>query len=189
MPITFMNDSDILVYGLEKIIAFARRSGYIFSALCIWWLASIIGLEQGLIIHIDNLHKRAEALVEEPVEASPENLAVSSAEQDRIHPSRVHQVPVCREVSITPKDLTEDRWANPLLKSAEHFIEESTRARNTSQRNRVNLLPQTKNQLKKRWNIKRLLEAKKPHGNKGFRKYELRFFRTLAWNRIYGHVL
>jgi len=55
MTITFENDNDVNVYVLEKIIAFAQGKRYIFADHCVWWLASIIGLEQGLIIHIDNL--------------------------------------------------------------------------------------------------------------------------------------
>jgi len=46
MTITFNNDNEIIVYGLEKIIAFAQGKGYIFAAQCVWWLTSIIGLEQ-----------------------------------------------------------------------------------------------------------------------------------------------
>jgi hypothetical protein len=60
MTITFENDNDVIIYSLERIIAFAQSRGYIFAAQCIWWLAAIIGLEQGLIIHIDNLQEREE---------------------------------------------------------------------------------------------------------------------------------
>jgi hypothetical protein len=63
MTITFENDHDVIVYALEKIISHARRTQHIFVAQCVWWLASIIGLEQGLIIHIDNLNSRVETTV------------------------------------------------------------------------------------------------------------------------------
>jgi len=55
MTITFENDTDIIVYALEKVISYARRTQQIFVAQCVWWLASIIGLEQGLITYVDNL--------------------------------------------------------------------------------------------------------------------------------------
>jgi len=55
MTINFENDNDVIVYALEKIIAYARSTQQIFVAQCVWWLASIIGLDKGLTIHIDNL--------------------------------------------------------------------------------------------------------------------------------------
>ena len=58
MTITFTNDSDIIVYALEKIISFARENQYFFVANCAWWFAGVIGLDEGLTIHIDNLVSR-----------------------------------------------------------------------------------------------------------------------------------
>jgi hypothetical protein len=58
MTITFENDNDIIVYALEKVIAYSRRTQQILVAQCVWWLASVIGLEQGLVLHINNLHGR-----------------------------------------------------------------------------------------------------------------------------------
>jgi hypothetical protein len=55
MPITFENDNDVIIYALEKIISHARRTQQIFVAQCVWWLAAIIGLEQGLVNYIDNI--------------------------------------------------------------------------------------------------------------------------------------
>jgi hypothetical protein len=54
MTITFEHDSDVIVYALEKVISYARKTQQVFVAQCVWWLASIIGLEHGLVIHIDN---------------------------------------------------------------------------------------------------------------------------------------
>jgi hypothetical protein len=59
MPITFENDNDVIVYGLDKVISYAKAYQQIIVAQCIWWLASIIKLEQELVIHIDNLHAKA----------------------------------------------------------------------------------------------------------------------------------
>jgi len=60
MTITFENDNDGIVYGLQKIIAFTRGKGYTLAPQCVWWPTSIIGLEQELIIHIDNLRSQEE---------------------------------------------------------------------------------------------------------------------------------
>jgi hypothetical protein len=58
MTITFENDNDVIVSALEWTISYARRTQQVFVAQCVWWLVSIIGLEQGLINHIGNLHGR-----------------------------------------------------------------------------------------------------------------------------------
>jgi len=59
MSINFENDKDVIVYALEKIISYTRKHQYIFVGKCVCWLTSITGLEQGLRIHIDTLHKRS----------------------------------------------------------------------------------------------------------------------------------
>jgi hypothetical protein len=56
MTVTFENDNEVIFYALEMIISFARNSQQIFVAQCVWWLASIIGLEDALVNHIDTLH-------------------------------------------------------------------------------------------------------------------------------------
>ena len=58
MTITFENDSDVIVYALEKIVSFARTNQYLFVANCAWWIAGITGLDSGLTIFIDNLEAR-----------------------------------------------------------------------------------------------------------------------------------
>jgi hypothetical protein len=148
MTITFENDNNIIVYALEKIISYARKTLQIFVAQCTWWLTSVISLEQGLIVHIDNLQQRD----------NPEPLRDHSG---RVHPDRAQQILSQKAISPIPRDLTEDRRLDQILESAENCIEESERARNTWQRNRVNLLPQTKAQLKKARKIKCLQEAGK----------------------------
>jgi hypothetical protein len=62
MTITFENDDDIIISVLEKVISYARRTQQIFVAQCVWWLASVIGLQQGLISHMDNLRVRSEII-------------------------------------------------------------------------------------------------------------------------------
>jgi len=55
MTVTFENDINIIVYAQDQVIAYDRRIEQIVVAQCIWWLASVWGLEEGLIVHIDNL--------------------------------------------------------------------------------------------------------------------------------------
>jgi len=151
MTISFENDNDVIVYPLEKIIYYARRTQQIFVAQCVWWLASIIGLEQGLTIHIDNLQKRQNILI--PTEEETETVG------HQIHPDQVAQVPRGKSVSATPRDLTENQRLDRILDSAERVIQDSFQDRSCLQRNRVNPLPQTKAQLKKARRIKRLQAA------------------------------
>jgi hypothetical protein len=55
MTITFNDDKDVIVYGLEKVISYARQHQNIFLAQCIWSISAILRLQEGLVIHIDNL--------------------------------------------------------------------------------------------------------------------------------------
>jgi len=65
MPITFQNDNDVTIYALEWVISHARRTQQIFVAQCVWWLASINGLEQGLVSHIDRLQAQEDTILQE----------------------------------------------------------------------------------------------------------------------------
>jgi len=105
MTITFENDKDVIVYALEKIIAYARRTQQIFVAHCVWWLASIIGLEQGLITHIDNLRIRSEPLLAEVEEVLPGS-ATLIQEGRRLSPVAIG----CEDkgISTVPRDIQEE---------------------------------------------------------------------------------
>jgi hypothetical protein len=59
MTICFEGHKDSIIFTLEKIISYARNNQYIFLAQSIWWISSIIGLQQELVIHIDNLRLRS----------------------------------------------------------------------------------------------------------------------------------
>jgi len=90
MTITIENNNNVIAYSLEKIITYARQHQNIFVALSVWWLASIIGLEQGVIIHIDNLKSRLDIALREDTLKSKNTI-------DQIDTS------CCRkEVSATP---------------------------------------------------------------------------------------
>jgi len=150
MTITFQNESDVIVYALEKLISYARRTQQIFVAQCVWWLASIIGLEQGLIIHIDNLKEK-------------ERLAPIINRLEIVHPDRIQQILPEKAVSATPRDLTEDLRLDRIIASAEKVVQESLRDRAIGQQGRVNPLPTSKTQLKKARKIKRLQEENRKH--------------------------
>jgi hypothetical protein len=79
---------------------------------------------------------------------------------EEVHPIRIQQVASKREVSATPRDLTEDQRIDSHLRGTKQFLEESGRARNQWQLNRVNPLCQTKWQLKKARKTKRLREVR-----------------------------
>jgi len=79
MTITFENDNDIVLYALERVISHASRTGQIFMAQWVWWLASVIGLEQGLILYINNLQKR-------------EQSAPLGDDSGTVHPDRAQQI-------------------------------------------------------------------------------------------------
>jgi len=151
MTLTFENNNDVIVYALEKIISFARENQFIFVAQCVWWLASIIGLSQGLIVHIDNLRER-------------QSLASINNGLESVHPDRIQQLRSERTVSSTPRDLTEDLRLDRILVSAERVVQESFRDRAIVRQGRVKPLPTTKTQLKEARKIK--------HRQKGNRQQE-----------------
>ena len=127
MTISFKSDSDVIIYRLKKIIAFSQSQGYIFVAQCVWWLASIIGLEPGLIIHIDNHRARKSVSLRTTASVVPREDIVSQAEDypSQVHPSRIQNVARERQVSSTPRDLCDDQRVNQLLDSTNQYVEES----------------------------------------------------------------
>jgi hypothetical protein len=86
---TFNDDKDVIVYALAKVISYASRTQQIFMAQCVWWLALIIGLEERLVNHIENLHLRVKVTI-----TSKEILAdptAASKEADKERPDEVLQ--------------------------------------------------------------------------------------------------
>jgi hypothetical protein len=119
MTITFQSDKDVIVYALEKIISFARNNQYIFLAQSIWWISSIIGLQEGLVIHIDNLKAREDIGTQQ----------TSSA----IHPSRVAQIQTSDKDYIESDSesisTTETDIHNEVISNCEAFLEQSKQER------------------------------------------------------------
>jgi len=66
---------------LKRLYPSQRENQYILVAQCVWWLSSIIGLQQGLVIYIDNLKSRIEISQQVPV--------ATVTEEPAIHPDRV----------------------------------------------------------------------------------------------------
>jgi len=107
MTITFTDDKDVIVYALEKVISYARGSQQIFVAQCVWWLASIIGLEQGLITYIDNLQSRIKESI----------IPKESETEDR------------ETVSPDPRDIQEEDRQDKVLRECEEYLRDSRQQR------------------------------------------------------------
>jgi len=144
MTISFENKNIVIVHALKKMISFARNTQYIFVAECVWWLAAMLGLQQGLIIYIDNLNEWAKV-------GTKENWVLSIAQKDTTR----GQV-----ISTTPRDITEDQWAEQILDRAERFIKDSEQTLYHLRQQWINPQPQTKSQLKKARKTKRLKEPR-----------------------------
>jgi hypothetical protein len=135
MTVTLENDNDVIIYALEKVIAYARRTQQIFVAQCVWWLASIIGLEQELAIFIDNIQSRINVIV------IPEKV-----------PS------IGRTVSPIPRDIQNGTRQDQVLKECEAYLKESRKLRDivtlkskgTTKTGRINPTPISKKALREK---------------------------------------
>jgi hypothetical protein len=149
MTVTFENDNDVIVYALEKIISYARKTQQVFVAQCVWWLASIVGLDQGLINHIDNLQSRIE--VTDTSESVDPNSATTSGEFDK---EQLRQ----KSISPVPRDIQEETRQDQVLKECEEYLRESRRLRDiatlkskgTTRTGRINPTRISKKTLKKK---------------------------------------
>jgi hypothetical protein len=144
MTITFENDNKVIVYALEKIIAYSHNPGYIFAAHCVWWLASIIGLERGLINFIDDIQSRIE------VQVIPDEVPEGSNEA----PEENWKV-----AGEAPEETTEERQ-DKVLKVCEELLRDSRRQRDIAalkskgktKTRKINPLPISKQALRKKYN-------------------------------------
>jgi hypothetical protein len=124
MTITFEHDNDVIIYALEKIISYARDNRYIFLAQSVWWISSIIGLQEGLVIHIDNLRKRD---VINKVEIGSDSVVSG------VHPDRIINL-LNSEDSYDPSEddsesITETKIHNEIIDNCEQFLSESKKER------------------------------------------------------------
>jgi hypothetical protein len=131
MTITFENDKDVIVYALEKVISFARDNQYIFLAQSIWWISSIIGLQEGFIIHIDNLKARGDVGLAKEVPDTPEGEIV--VPDDNIHTSRRYQIQRAEDSYIESDEesdsTTETNIHNEVIRNCETFLAQSQKER------------------------------------------------------------
>jgi hypothetical protein len=133
MTITIESDMDVIVYALEKIISFARDNQYIFLAQSVWWISSIIGLQQGLIIHIDYLKIRSNltSVTTEDLSAGKrkvqDNCEEVEATGPRLHPSRLERLERSNsEYSDSEGDsisTSETDIHNEVIENCERFLE------------------------------------------------------------------
>jgi hypothetical protein len=141
MTITFKNDNDVIVYALREITFFAMNHQYIFAAQTVWWLASIIGLQWGLVTHIDKLRtqtavkiREVSATLQDIPEESRSNIAL-----DHIHPDMITYIQTKRSSD------SESQGLDSVLKKAEKGFQDSERVRATLNRK------QGKGPLHKSW--------------------------------------
>jgi len=104
MTITFDNDNDIIVYALEKIISYARDNQYVFLAQSIWWISSILKLQQKLVTHIDNLRIQSVVSSAKNKKILADSVAPIQGKR-RIDPVDKNQH--AREISAAPQDVQE----------------------------------------------------------------------------------
>jgi len=131
MTVTFENDNDIIIYALEMIISSARDNQYIILAHSVWWISSIIGLEQGLVFHIENVKIHSETIIAtsqdiRDVSATPldtQEESTSGVESQHIQPDRISQVPDTNNDLIL--DSSEQDHHIPVIKKTEQFIQKS----------------------------------------------------------------
>jgi len=150
MTITFENVSDVITYASEMILSYAKRNQQIFVAQCIWWLASIIGLEQGLINYIDNIQSRIEVTVTS--DKAPHILVTTSEPFNKEQPDKR------KSISPVPRDIQEESRQDQVLEECEEYFTESRRLRDivalkskgTTQTGRVNPTRISKKTLKKK---------------------------------------
>jgi hypothetical protein len=125
MTLTFENDNHVIVYALEMIISYFRENQYIFLAQRIWWISSIIGLQQGLVIFIDNVKIRSNI--------SKTAIVLDMPDNSHIHPTRfavLHQPSSQYSDSGADSDsTTETNIQNEVIENCEVLLEQSKQER------------------------------------------------------------
>ena len=96
---TFENKNVFSLYALGTIISYARDNQCIFLVHSVWWISSILGLQQGLGIHMDNctiwsnLGETAVTpylpLEQESLDTQKEKVPEVESNSHHIHPSQL----------------------------------------------------------------------------------------------------
>jgi len=153
MTVTFENENDSIIYALEKIICYARDNRYIFVAQSVWWIASVVGLSEGLATHIDNLRIRFEAshLISEEDQLSPGKDVPSKILEQRnteiqeshIHPDGVLQVGRISKGPEVDNSQSELDRASSIIQDTKRFLDQSRKER-TALKNKNCVLSRTR---------------------------------------------
>jgi len=108
MTIPFENDKEVIRYASEEIIDYTRKNRYIFVALSMWWIASIIGLTEDLVTHIDDLYIGSETTQSsiEGIERLSVDDEVSPTAEDKANPVAVNWF--SKTVSTPPRNIQKD---------------------------------------------------------------------------------
>jgi len=153
MTITFKTENDVIIYALKKIISYARDNQYIFVTQSIWWISSIIGLQQELVRHIDKLKVRTDIgrtrIPAESVECIEElndqrmitTGVLRKPQGPFLHPDRISSIEDSTDSYIGSKASTlstsEDDIHNEIIQHYEELLKQSQRERKIlGQRNR-----------------------------------------------------
>jgi len=106
-------------------------------AQSIWWIASVIGIDQELSTYIDKLYNRLEIPVKESAELSvPTQLSLESDNSAQPHPERKNQINNTRTESQDDSDSKKEQHYNEVLAKAERLLNNSK-----SQREKVIIDP------------------------------------------------
>jgi hypothetical protein len=133
MTITFNDNTDVIVYALEKVISYTRQLQNIFLVQCVWWIPAILRLQEGLVIHIDNLKAR-ENIGDFELQVEP----LVHSEGSKIRPDRVTRIQnsVSDYISSEVESIstTESDIHNEVINHCEVLLEQSKQERKAIRR-------------------------------------------------------
>jgi hypothetical protein len=167
MTITFENDNDVIVYSRQRVISNARSTQQIFVAQCVCWIASLIGLEESLVTHIDKLHRLT--IVREEQEIKKVSIPVT------------WNSPKIQDAVIQE---SKQEHQDTILKECEEYLKDSRRLREIAALKATGKtltgliypMPISKKQLRKKDRIKKKRTRPEPKESKtaGINKLEIR---------------
>jgi len=159
MRITFNWEADKLLWTYAKLLNTFEERKYTFAIPCVWWLATLVQLDSAIRYLIEYHQFPSEVWVKptdrinrqiSPTPRDLQNDRRIDIAESQIHPNRLSQIDKNNESSNYNYDTSLQSDINGTL----------IRARNTWQRNRDTIRPQSKKRIKKAQNLKPLQEAK-----------------------------
>jgi hypothetical protein len=109
------------LYALERNICQVWKNQYIVVAKCVWWLAFIIGLQQGLVIHIDHLKEQDNIAIWE-VSTIPKDIGEDcrfDITSDHVYPDSII------EFQVHVRSNSESGRLHLVFKDTKKFIQQS----------------------------------------------------------------